>query len=189
MKRILSLVFLALLAGCSSTPKETYLGYEVVELPIVIKGGEVLPMRVTNAGPIPASANGYKMQFAGFSVKAKDAQPDQAEITWGIAFDTENSEEIAYIKVEDLSDPAALNETVTIENPEVINGYWKHNFVPQEASQAATPWIFSGKASFFVFRITIVNTAGQETVLEQLMWMSKQVLANYARQITLIEKS
>jgi len=187
MKRIYSLALLALLTGCNSTPKETYLGLEVIQMPFTINNDQTLYLPVTDAGTVPATQNGYAMTYAGFNITPSKSVENQAEMTWGFAFKSTKSGEIESIKIEELPSTAPKQTLIELSNPKIKDGYWKFNFEPIIANKENTPWVYKDKASIFVFRITIIEKSGIETILTQPTWFSKPLLTNFIKQIELIE--
>jgi len=189
MKIFYSILLIATLVGCSSKPKETYMGYDVISVPFNIAGNNVVHLPVTNAGVIPAEGNGFKMQFVGFNVGESKVNKNVAELEWGFAFSSTNTEKIESIVIEELAPTNIIKLLARVDKPEVIGGRWQLNLEPINANKVNTPWIFRDKASIYVFRITINLESGKQTVLTQAAWFSKSVLANYAKQILLIENS
>ena len=186
MKKIFLALLISTLFSCASKPNETYMGYKVVSMPFNIAGGDVIYLPVTDAGVIPAEDKGFKMQFAGFTVAESKTHKNEAELVWGFAFSSTNNEKIRSIIVEEIAPTPVIKQLIKEENPNVV-GNWHVKLAPIAANKANTPWIFKDKASIYVFRITINLESGEKAVLTQAAWFSKSLLANNAKQISLIE--
>ncbi|CAH0535396.1 hypothetical protein VST7929_02969 [Vibrio stylophorae] len=187
MKKLCLAIFVFALAGCASKPNETYMGYDVVSMPFNIAGGDVIYLPVTDAGAIPAENNGYKMQVAGFTIGESKVHDNEAEIIWNFAFSSMSDQEISNIVIEELAPTKVIKVLAEVENPQLIDGRWSLNLEPSKASAINTPWIFSDKASVYVFRIIINLESGEQVILNQPAWFSKPVLNGFASQIISIE--
>ena len=187
MKKFFLIILISTLVGCASKSKETYMGYDVINIPFSVAGGDVIHLRVTDAGVIPAEGNGFKMQVAGFNVGKSKVNKNIAELVWGFAFTSTNTEKIESISIEELAPTKTIKLLAKVDKPKVIDGRWQLNLEPINANKVNTPWIFRDKASIYVFRITINLESGKQTILTQAAWFSKPVLANYVKHISSIE--
>lgn len=187
MKKLYLVLLIFTLVGCANKSNETYMGYNIISMPFNIAGGDVIHLTITDAGVIPAEDNGFKMQFAGFIVGESKTHKNVAELVWGFAFSSTNTEKIQSILIEELAPTKVIKQLIKVENPKILDGRWKVNLDPIRANKVNTPWIFRNKASIYVFKITINLESGKKTILTQAAWFSKPMLANYAKQISLIE--
>ncbi len=187
MKKFYIIILIFGLIGCASKTYKTYMGHEIMNVSFVIAGGDVVYLPVTDAGPIPAESNGFRMEYAGFSVGESKVNEHKAELVWGFALSSTSTEEIQNIVIEELAPTKTIKLLTKVEKPKFVNGYWKINLKPIVANKINTPWIFRDKASIYVFRITINLNSGKQITLMQPAWFSKLALATFAKQISLIE--
>jgi hypothetical protein len=147
------IVFLALLTGCAGTG--TYGNQKIVERPFPIAGGQIVKLRATSAGFIPAQDDQFKIEVAGFLIGPKKDQPQSQAITWIFGFTSKTSEAIEDVTVEEVSpsDPAVL--ILHDGTPKLKADDWSGSSEAADVSREAQPWLYSDKTSVFVFRFTI----------------------------------
>jgi len=62
-------------------------------------------------------------------------------------------------------------------NPVFKDRLWRHNLEPIVISASNTPFLYTNKASIYVFRFTIIRQGQEPEVLLQPAWFSRKVKA------------
>lgn len=187
MKNLAFFILIAVLASCATQQSRTYLGYKVVEMPFVTAGGEVVNLPTTDAGPIPAEGNGFKVEVAGFSVGKSSEKEKTAELIWQFAVSTANGAKVKEISIEEVAPSEVVVPLVLEENPTFSDGIWRDSLNPIEVNPTNTPFLFNNSASIYVFRVTIKVENQQSIVLYQPAWFSAQAKSTYQQMIARIQ--
>ncbi len=178
MRRVVPLVGLVLLVACGppqATLKRTFMGKPVIDAPFVIAGGKTIYLPSTDGGPIPAENDLVIIQSAGFFVAPSKGNPKQPVLHWGFSFKSKGPDAFEEVIVGEVS--PSEKEVIYLKDsaPVLKNKQWLGNRDPLIVSQTSTPWLYSGKASIFVFKFTIKAKGQAPTVLYQPAWFSKEV--------------
>jgi hypothetical protein len=148
------LVALLFLAGCG-TPESTV-------HPVPIAGGKVVGIPFGPHGPLPGRANGYEVQLA-----ATFPGEPATKIIYKFAFTAPPQAKLKRVVVDDLSDEQ--NGTLIDDvQPWVDDNRWHAETKPYDAKDAALLWIYTVSPSMRVYRFTITDAAGKESVLYQI---------------------
>lgn len=186
MKTVLSLLTVGL-AGCAS--QNTYMGYKVVDMPFNVAGGKTVSLPITDAGPIPAENQSFKIEVAGFTVVPSKDNPSQAILIWQFTLTARSSQTLERVVVEEVA-PTDVEKLLVEDHAPLLKGkIWSRTSQPIEASKTLTPWLYTDKASIFVFRFTIKAREEPDTVLYQPAWFSKPVKEMFREMIAKINGS
>lgn len=183
---VFAFVLLSCVACTSSTPR-THMGFEVIDMPFTIAGGETILLPVTDAGPVPAEDENYKIEFAGFFVGPSKSEESRAELVWGFGVSNKSNIGVASIIVEEVSPSDTAKTVLTVEAPEFTSGVWLGKTDPVPANRESTPWLFKPKASIYVYRFIIRSTKGTEVTLLQPAWFSTEAKASHLKKIEKME--
>lgn len=173
MYRIALALTLALLS-LDAVAKE-YMGQKVIEVPFKIAGGATVTLPITVAGPIPAEDRKVRIEGAGPSIDA--GQPEGAVLAWNFAFTNKGMKDIARVEVAEVSpsDPEVL--LVSDTAPTLHEKLWTGSTKPIAVTEGAASWLFSERASFFVFRFTITERGKSPRVLYQMAYFPAEAKA------------
>lgn len=186
MKTILSFLTV-LLAGCAS--QNTYMGHKVVDMPFTVAGGKTVSLPITDAGPIPAENQSFKIEVAGFTVGPSKDNPSQAMLTWRFGLTAKSSQTLERVVVEEVA-PAAVEKLLVEDHaPALKDKVWSGSSQPIEASKTSTPWLYTDKASIYVFRFTIKARGEPDAVFYQPAWFSKPAKEKFREMIAKINGS
>ena len=187
MKIPLAFLGLLLLAGCAST--QTYMGRRVINAPFAVAGGNTLSLPVTDAGPLPAENDSFKIEVAGFTVEPSKDNPKVALLIWRFSLTSKTSQQLERVLVEEISPSAIEKLIVEDQSPGLRAKAWHGASAPLEASRTSTPWLYDEKASIYVFRFTIQARGATPTVLHQPAWFSKPAKEQFRKHIERINGS
>jgi len=172
-KSIVCFVLVLFLAGCGATTQKTYMGYKVFDVSYPVANNQILSFPTTDAGPIPAENDNYKIEVTGFSVGPSKEDPKKALLTWHFTVKSKKINKIETIQIDEIA-PTYVEKMVLIDtDPTIKNGLWSGSLEPIEASSTSTPWLYAEKASFYVYRFTIKAENSEPVILNQLAWFSK----------------
>ncbi len=194
--RLPLLVVASVLLAAAGKPR-TYMGYAVREMQFPIAGGEVVSLPVTDAGPIPAENRAFKIEVAGFSITPALFEPKRATLTWQFSLTAKSGKALDRVVVEEVfpSDTAqvlvddrtpALKHTAREPGPGDRADRWLGVTAGVEPTSASTPWLFTEKASIFVFRFRIHPAGGAPVVLYQPAWFSSPAKEAFRQNIARI---
>jgi hypothetical protein len=146
-----------------------------------IAGGQTVQCPATDAGPLPARSGPYQMEVAAFMTgKAGDGKPPSLTFTFGLS--VENNAAPARIRVEDVTDEAAIL-LVDDREPKLVKKYWRGDAAPTPVSEQSTPWIFDPKTTIRVFKVTISARNAPDVILYQPAWYSAQAKRQIASRV------
>jgi len=149
-----SIVFLLLLAGCSS-PSEGM-------RPVPITGGRSILIPFGPQGPRPGKADGYEVLHAG---AAPGAQARQT--IYQFACSAPPGAALQRIQVDDISEeqPSPL---IDDQQPWLSeNHLWHMDTAPLNADDPRLAWIYTVTPTMRVYRFTITDKAGHKSYLYQ----------------------
>jgi len=167
---------LALLALSGAAAAETFMGLEVVKKQFTISGGEVVELAVTERGPIPATAEGVKVEVLGPLFGPSRSTPGKAALVWAVSLAVPKGETYKSVLVEDVSQPAARMvitkaepkaEPVKMPDGKQLNVLQLRS-EPVDITQGSAPWVFQPGLTAFIYRITLDKGEGRPVVLIQL---------------------
>lgn len=182
-KNVIYFILILFLAGCGATTQRTYMGYKVFDVSYPVANNQILSFPVTDAGPIPAENDNYKIEVTGFSVGPSTEDPKKALLTWNFRLRTKKASKIETIQIDEIA-PTYVEKMVLKEvNPKIKNGLWSGSLEPIEASSTSTPWLYDDKASFYVYRFTIKAENSEPVILNQLVWFSKPAKKSFQHTI------
>ena len=157
---------------CNST--KTYMGYKVIDESFKISGGEVITLPITNAGPIPAENDYYKIEVAGFSAGPSKEHQNQTCLNWNFAFSAKKTVLLQQVKIE-LVAPGNESKVIIQDRTPIIKRYvWSGSPKPILLNKRSTPWLFESGSSTFIFKITIKSKGNKDSVLYQPSIFSEQ---------------
>jgi len=173
--RLLCALLLGLcLMGCAAP--RSYMGYRVVDFPFEIAGVGTVGLPVTDGGPIPAESDRFKVEVAGFVVGQSKRDPKQGEVTWRFVVSAKKEVELTNVTVEEVTPSKEARLIIKDEAPGKIGNpkdvLWRASTPPASASPADSPWLYSDKASIYVFRFTINERGQAPVVLYQPAWFA-----------------
>lgn len=177
---------LTLLAGCSSAP--TYMGHRVHDISIPIAGGKTISASMTNAGPLPAENEDFKIEVAGFVVGPSKENPDQAVLTWKFGLTSKTGQSPEMIKVEEVSPSKEDRLLLEDTTPRLQGNIWAGSTFPSPAGKTQTPWLYEKKGSIYVFRFTIKSTEKPAVILYQPAWYSEAAKDKFRQHIDNINR-
>lgn len=137
-----------------------------------ITGGQKVECLVNDSGPLPAEHGPYKVEIAGIlPARGNDRKTIYLIFTFGLS--VAKGAAPGHVVVEDVS---GKDTDILVDdwNPVVANGHWKGSAMPSILSKTSTPWMFDGKPTFKVFKITISGKDSPPVVLFQPAWYPGQ---------------
>lgn len=146
-----------------------------------ITGGQSVQCLVTDSGPLPAEHGPYRVEVAGIGL-SQDAHGGTLSLIFTFGLRVAGPNAPGHIVVEDVSGDRAVT-LVDDRNPDVEKGYWRRNAAPLPLSRQSAPWMFDGKPTFKVYRITISGKDSLPVVLFQPAWYPRQWKAVVVRSI------
>ncbi len=156
MRRFLGLLIipLFLLAGCG-TP-------EVVMQPVPIAGGKLVPIAFGPRGPIAGKANGFEVLYAASNPGAVATQ-----LVYKFAFSAPPGTQLSRVIVDDISDEQN-GRLVDDEKPWLDSDRWRTETKPYDSKDPLLAWVYTISHTMRVYRFTITDKAGKQTVLYQV---------------------
>ena len=156
---------------------------DVRDMPFVIAGGKIVSLPATDAGPIPAENDYCKIEAAGIGMGHDHRDPKRILMFWGFSVRMKSSEAPERITIEEVA-PSDVEKLVLDDmKPILHDSVWSTRTSPIEPNAQATPWVYSDKATIFVFRFTIKPIGKAPIVMYQPAWFpvsSKQALVHHA---------
>lgn len=149
----LALVSFLLLTGCGTTDNLR---------PVPIAGGKVVGIAFGPRGPLPGKADGYEVLYAA-SVPGKESK----ELVYKFGFSTPPGVKLKHVVVDDISDEQS-SSLINDEQPWVDEHGWRGETKPLDAKDPLLAWIYTVTPSARVYRFTITDTTGKQTVLYQM---------------------
>jgi len=188
MKTKTLLVLLLLLA--TAARERTYMGQPVVDMQFSIAGGKTVSLPVTDGGPIPAEDRDFKIEAAGFSIQPSLFGSKQALLAWQFGLTSKTSKTLDRVVVEEVFPSDVSKVLVDDQSPSLSGKMWSGSTVGVAPNPTSTPWLFTEKASIFVFRFTITPAgSGRPVVLHQPAWFSRPVKEQFQQTIARINGS
>jgi len=173
VKRIVVVAF-ALISTLNTANSREYMGYKVVNVPFPIAGGETVRLPVTEVGAIPAENRKALIEVAGFSVGPSNEDPKQAVLRWHFGFTSKRLKDLESVEVAEVSPSDVVVPLVLDLNPRLSEDYWMGSVSGGAVGPETTPWLYSEKASIYIFRFTLVEKRGKHMVLYQPAWFSAE---------------
>ena len=137
-----------------------------------ISGGKTIKCAMSDAGPLPAQSGPYKMEVAGMMLNQdEDSKSTSLIFTFGLRASTVALP--THIVVEDVSGAKAIT-VIDDGTPKFEKDYWKGNAAPVVLSEANTPWLFDGKPTIKVFKITISVKDAEDVIMYQPSWYATE---------------
>lgn len=168
---------LVLLSLCVAVCSQAAESSKMVEFKIA--GGQVVKCPATDAGPLPAESGPYKMEVAAF-MTGQDESKQHTFLIFTFGISVQKKGKPTHIRVEDVSDESAVT-LVDDKSPKIEKKYWRGDAAPLMVQESSTPWVFDGKPTIRVFRVTISAKDGPDVVLYQPAWYSAQAKSQIAR--------
>lgn len=156
MKISLGLMLLSFLlfAGC---------GTGTTMRPVPIAGGKIVGIPFGPRGPLAGQANGYEVLYA-----ASVPVPNTKEIVYKFAFSAPPSTSLKRVVVDDISDEQS-SSMINDEKPWLDDkNSWRTESKPFDAKNPLLAWVYTVTPSMRVYRFTITDSTGKQTVLYQL---------------------
>ena len=172
-KSIIYFVLILLLVGCGATTQKTYMGYKVFDVSYPVVNNQILTFAVTDAGPIPAENDLYKIEVVGLNVFPSKEDIKKAVFTWSFVFTVKNSQKIESVQIEEISSSDVAKMVLIDTNPTMKNNQWIKATPPEEITPQSVQWLYNEKASVYVYRFTIKPVNAEAVVMNQLVWYSK----------------
>jgi hypothetical protein len=174
MKLSTLLVGIASILFLVAASERTYMGHQVVDKEFPIDGGKTKWLPVTEAGPIPAETQAFKVEVAGISLQRSILSPRQAALAWQFALTVKTSNTLEHVVVEEVYPSSVARVVVDDHSPSFREGRtWSGSSPSIEPSPNSTAWLFNDNDSVFVFRFTITPAGGPDVVLYQPSWISR----------------
>lgn len=170
----------------SAASERTYLGYKVFDMGFPIAGGKTVALPVTDAGPIPAENQDFKVEAAGVSVQPSLFSPRRAALAWGFSLTAKSSKAPAHVVIEEVYPDKTATLLVDDKSPALKEKAWSGSSASVEATPGTTAWLFAEDASVFVFRFTITPAGGSPEVLYQPSWISRPAKVSFRQVVARI---
>jgi len=177
---VISILFL------SAARERTYMGYQVVDKEFPIAGGKTVSLPVTQAGPIPAENQDFKIEAAGVSVQPSTLNPRQAALVWHFVLTDKASKALERVVVEEVYPDAVAAIVVDDHSPALKEKTWSGASASVEPSPIFTDWLFHDGDSVFVFRFTITPAGRPPVVLYQPAWYSRPIKEQFRQVVATI---
>lgn len=140
-----------------------------------ISGGQTVELPITDQGPLPASAEGVKVEVAGPLFGPSKTTPGKLALIWAFSLSVPPDSKYKSVSVENVSEQAAeavLNQTSPKAQQLRAPDGKEFNILQlrgsaKDISQESTPWIFQDGHSTIIFRITLENESGKILTLYQ----------------------
>jgi len=168
-----TLVAVTLLAGCG-TPGPRLVGDGTTQV-FSYKGGV----------PMPAKNDWIEMTIAGTALSTEGANADNIPFWWNFAFKAQ----VADIKSVSIFDVTQSPPVLVLkeEGVSLADGSWMGSSATQKLSKATAPWLSEPGPTEHIFKIVLVNSAGDERTLYQPCLHSaslKKMLLNHIASAT-----
>jgi hypothetical protein len=157
MKSSAGLLFVSLLlfTACSSPTDNLR--------PIPIAGGKVVGIAFGPQGPMPGKGNGYEVQYA-----ASVPGTTKTELIYKFAFTAPPSTTLKRVVVDDISDEQSAPGLIDEQKPWLDGNLWKGETKPYDIKDPLLAWAYTVTPSMRVYRFTITDSTGAQTILYQL---------------------
>ena len=175
MKHILQIVLtISLLIGCAQaqTSPQQY------NMTFIIDGGKQINIPMSNGGAMSAESEHYKVVVAGTKLSVMQKDPIASKISWTFGFVTKSNLLIKNVVIEYVSPEGKLTSLINDIKPKLKDNRWIGDSEASSMSREDSPWLYSGKNSIFLFKISIVDSEGT-TILYQPSLLSKEVKNTY----------
>jgi len=166
--------------------ERTYMGYQVVDKEFSIAGGKTVRLPVTQAGPIPAENQDFKIEAAGLSVHPSPLNSKQAALAWGFSLTDKASKALERVVVEEVYPSSTARTVVDDHSPSLQEKLWSGSSASVEPNPIFTPWLFDDRDSVFVFRFTITPAGSPPVVLYQPAWYSRPIKEQFRQVVAAI---
>ena len=156
MRQFLFALFVPLLlalGGCASSTDAMR--------PVPIIGGHMLGIPFGPHGPLPGKANGYEVLLVDTAPGPKDRQ-----IIYRIALSLPPGVKLLRVQVDDISEEQH-GLLVDDQHPWQTDDRWHIETAPMNADDPQLAWIYTVIPSMRVYRFTITDSTGRETILYQ----------------------
>jgi hypothetical protein len=174
MKLKIPLIAIVSLLFLTAASERTYMGYQVVDKEFPIDGGRTKWLPVTEAGPIPAETQAFKIEVAGVFVQHSILSPRQAALSWQFVLTLKTPNGLEHVVVEEVYPSSVARVVVNDHSPSIRGGRtWSGSSASIEPSPNSTAWLFNDNDSVFVFRFTITPVASPDVILYQPAWISR----------------
>ena len=150
----LLLVASLFLAGCGTS--------DVVVRPVFIAGGKLVGIPFGPHGPMPGKADGYLVEYAATVPGAVATQ-----LIYKFAFVAPPATSLKHVVVDDISDEQS-GTLIDDQNPWLEENRWHAETRPYEVKDPLLAWAFTVTPSLRVYRFTITDAAGKQTILYQV---------------------
>lgn len=182
MKR--SIIFLlAFIPIIGWTSPDTYMGYKVVEETFSIAGGKTIQIPITDAGPIPAEDEHFKIEIVGLEMAPMKNTLNAPGINWKFVFTTKTTKPLERVIVEQVSPGDSAVLMLQDNSPELKSTNWGKAWGKAteqiEVTKESAGWLFTPKASIFIFKFTIQPKDESEHILYQATWFPSKTKSLY----------
>lgn len=185
IKTLLVVVTSLVLAAAS---ERTHMGYKVTDMQFPIAGGKTVSLPVTDAGPIPAENEAFKIEAAGVGIQPSIVDPKQANLSWGFSLTSKASKSLEHVLVEEVYPTEVAKVIVDDRSPSLKDQKWFGSPAGIEPGPSTTAWLFAEEGSVFVFRFTITPVGSRPVVLYQPVWLSQSSKAMFRQAVARINK-
>ncbi len=151
---ILVLALLVFAGGCSTS--------DIVKRPVPIAGGKVVGVLFGARGPLPATGNGYEVIYA---TTVPGTIP--TDVVYKFAFIAPPGTNLQRVTVDDISDEQS-SAMIDDLHPWLEENAWHGEMKPLDRKDPLLAWVYTVTPSMRVFRFTITDVGGKQTVLYQL---------------------
>ena len=172
--RMIALLIAALPLPTSAEQPRTHMGLPIVNIEVRIAGGGSIFLPVTDAGPIPAENEAFRIETAGLAVQPSDADRSRRTVKWGFSLTAKSAQRLQRVVVEQVFPNETVERLIDDQVPVLRNHNWfgSPTIGPNSSS---TSWLFTEGTSFFVFRFTITAPQQSPVILYQGAAFSPQV--------------
>lgn len=167
---------------------ERHMGLPVYLVPFPIANGDIAKVKVTDAGVVPAENDLIKIQTAGVGISPSKIEPKKAHLSWVFEFITKKVLPITKVLIEEVA-PSDQVKFIYMSTPKSIETVkWSGSPDTIEANIITAPWLYSDKATIYVFKFTIHIKDAEPVSLYQAAWFSTDAKTTFIRVIDKINE-
>lgn len=185
-----AILAMCVLSACSTSTAPTYMGHHVYDMTIQVADGQTVLAKITNAGPIPAENDYFKIEVAGFIVGPSKENAKSAVLTWWFSLTSKTGLQIDQVNVVEVF-PSKTEKLLLKDSSPTLNerNSWSGIASPLEANSTSTPWLYENRASLYVFKFVIKPLNQPAVVLYQPALFSQAAKEKFRQQIDFITSS
>lgn len=167
----------ALLSACAM-----HQGQVVQQVQFKIDGGKAISLPMVRGGALPAENEDYKIEVAGYLASLKPGDASQSEIRQSFSFLAKKNPVLESVRIEQVDPVDGRLQLVLQDDAPVLKSQsWIGKSKPVAASRDASPWLYSGGNSTFLFKFTIKAKDSPAIVMYQPSFFNKTTKDAYMR--------